>query len=345
MRVDLDQFPVWAELVPEIQMNNLPEYVEKGKIRAMVIFGGNAKMWPQPQLYQKAIGKLEFSVAADYFYRPWTHDYVDLLLPAATCFERLASVASFGRSIYQRQPIKPLGEAREDWQIIADMGVALGLSEEFFGGNLEALINEYLKSTGVTVEQLRKAPGSMVTIPLSEPPKSQKYAVGMLRKDKKPGFNTPTGKVEVFSTILKKYGVDPLPTYKEPVESPVSKPELAKQYPLVLMTGARIPFYTHTKWRDVPWVSEFQPEPVVNLDPSDAKSRGIKEGDRVILKNPYGQIKVKAHLTEMVTPGIVDIYHGWPAQDVNTMVTRYFDPISGFPPYKSGLCEVKKAAV
>ena len=51
------------------------------------MFGGNAKMWPQPQLYQKAIGKLEFSVAADYFYRPWTHDYVDILLPAATCFE------------------------------------------------------------------------------------------------------------------------------------------------------------------------------------------------------------------------------------------------------------------
>jgi len=345
MRVDLDQFPVWAELMPEIQMNNLPEYVEKGEIRAMVIFGGNAKMWPQPQLYQEAIGKLEFSVAADYFYRPWTHDYVDLLLPAATCFERLASVASFGRNIYQRQPIKPLGEAREDWQIIADMGVALGLSEEFFGGNLDALINEYLKATGVTVEQLRKAPGSMVTVPLPEPPKSQKYALGLLRPDKKPGFNTPTGKVEVFSSILQKYGVDPLPTYKEPVESPVSKPELAKQYPLVLMTGARIPFYTHTKWRDIPWVSEFQPEPVVNLNPSDAKSRGIKEGDRVILKNPYGQIKVKAHLTEMVTPGIVDMFHGWPAQDVNTMVTRYFDPISGFPPYKSGLCEVKKAAV
>jgi anaerobic selenocysteine-containing dehydrogenase len=167
----------------------------------------------------------------------------------------------------------------------------------------------------------------------------------MLRKDKKPGFNTPTGKVEVYSTILKKHGFDPLPTYKEPVESPVSKPELAKQYSLVLMTGARIPFYTHTKWRDVPWVSEFQPEPVVNLNPSDAKSRGIKEGDRVILKNPYGQINVKAHLTEMVPPGMVDMFHGWPTQDVNTMVTRYFDPISGFPPYKSGLCEVKRAAV
>jgi anaerobic selenocysteine-containing dehydrogenase len=306
------------------------------------MFGGNAKMWPQPQLYQKAIGKLEFSVAADYFYRPWTHDYVDILLPAATCFERLAPVAGFGRSMYQRQPVKPLGEAREDWQIIANIGVALGMTSEFFGGNLEAFVNESLKSTGITVEQLKKAPGSMVNIPLSEPPKSQKYALGLLRRDKKPGFDTPTGKVEVYSTILKKHGLDPLPTYKEPVESPVSKPETAGKYPLVLMTGARIPFYTHSKWRDIPWVSEFQPEPVVNLNPADAQQRGIKEGDEVILENAHGQIKVKAHLTEMITQGMVDMFHGWPKQDVNTMVSRDLDPISGYPPYKSGLCQVKK---
>lgn len=345
MRVDLDQYPVWAELIPEIQMNRLPEYVEKGKIRGMLIFGGNAKMWPQPKLYQEALGKMEFVIAADYFYRPWTHDYVDLLLPAATCFERLAAVACFGRNIYLRQPFKPLGEAREDWQIIADIGVVLGLKEEFFGGDLETLINEYLKTTGFTVEQIRKAPGCMVNVPLSEPPKLQKYALGLLRKDKKPGFNTPTGKVEVYSTILKKHEFDPLPTYKEPVESPLSKPEMAEKYPLVLMTGARIPFYTHSKWREVPWVSEFQPEPVVNLNPSDAKGRGVKEGDKVIIENAHGQIKVKAHLTEMISPGIVDMFHGWPNQDVNTMVPRYLDPISGFPPFKASLCQVRKAPV
>ena len=108
------------------------------------------------------------------------------------------------------------------------------------------------------------------------------------------------------------------------------------------MTGARIPFYTHSKWREVPWVSEFQPEPVVNLHPSEAEKRGIKEGDKVELENPHGRITVKAHLTEMVPPGMVDMFHGWSYQDVNTMLTRDFDPISGFPPYKSSLCEVTK---
>ena len=345
MRADRDFYPVWAEIIPEIQVNNLPECVEKGRIKAMLLFGGNAKMWPQPDLYQKALARLDFALAADFFYRPWTHDYLDMLLPAATCFERLAPVACFGRSMYQRQPITPPGEAREDWQIIADVATAAGCSDEFFGGDLEAIINEYLKPAGVTVEQLRKAPGNMVSIPLPGPPKFQKYASGGLRKDKKPGFQTPTGKVEVYSTILNKHGFDPLPTYKEPVESPSSRPDMAKKYPLVLMTGARIPFFTHSKWRDVPWVSDFQPEPIVNLNPGDAGLRGIKEGDKVLLENAHGSITIKAHLTEMVSPGMVDMFHGWPKQDVNVMITRDFDPISGFPPYKSGLCNVRKAPV
>lgn len=343
LRVDLEEYPAWVELIPEIQMNLLPEYVDKGKIKAIVMFGGNAKMWPQPKLYQEALGKMEFGVAADYFYRPWTHDYIDILLPAATCFERLAALACFGRNIYMRQPIKPLGEAREDWQIAADIGVALGLKQEFFNGNLEALLNEYIKKTGFNIDQIKNAPGCMINVPLAEPPKAKKYELGLLRRDKKPGFNTPTGKIEIYSTILKKYGYDPIPTYKEPIESPQGSPEMAKEYPLVLMTGARIPFYTHSKWREVPWVSELQPEPTVNLNPEDAKNRGIKEGDYVLIKNPHGQIKVRAHLTEMVMQGVVDMFHGWPKQDVNTMVPRYLDHISGYPPFKSTLCEVVKA--
>ena len=343
LRADRSYFPVWAELVSEIQMNRLPEYVDQGKIRAMVIFGGNAKMWPQPHLYQKALRRLDFSVAADYFYRPWTHDSVDMLLPAATCFERLAPAAVFGRSVYQRQPVKPLGEAREDWKIIVDIGTALGLKEEFCNGSLEGVVNEDLKPTGLTVERLKNADGCMVASPPLGTPKSKKYELGMLRPDGKPGFDTPTGKIEVYSTILKKHGIDPLPTYKEPLESPVSDPRMAQRYPLVLMTGARVPFYTHTKWRDVPWVSELQPEPVVNLNPKDAGARGIKEGDKVFIENTHGHITVRAHLTDMVTAGMVDVYHGWAKQDVNTMLTRDFDPISGFPPYKSALCNVRKA--
>ncbi|MGC8970457.1 MAG: molybdopterin-containing oxidoreductase family protein, partial [Conexivisphaera sp.] len=88
-RADLRYVPVWAELVPEqIQVNFLPEYVREGRIRAALLFGANATMWPQYREYQEALDALEFSAAVDYFYRPWTHDHVDVVLPAATMYER-----------------------------------------------------------------------------------------------------------------------------------------------------------------------------------------------------------------------------------------------------------------
>jgi anaerobic selenocysteine-containing dehydrogenase len=345
LRADLDHFPVWAEMVPEIQINNLPEYVAEGKIRAIVMFGGNAKMWPQPHEYQEALGKQEFSVAVDYFDRPWTHDYVDLLLPAATCLERQASVACFGRKIYVRQPVKPIGEAREDWQIIADLGVALGYSEEFFGGDLNALLDEYLKPAGVKLEHVRNSPGCTITVPRASSPKHGKYASGMLRHDGAPGFETPTGKIEVSSTILSNHGFDPLPVYNGPDSGQTRTSDQTKKYPMILMTGARVPYYTHTKWRNVPWLAELQPEPCVNLNPGDAKKNEISEGDTVHIENEYGSVQMRAHLTEMVPEGMVDVQHGWPEQDVNKLIPRKFDPISGFPPYKAGVCRLRKSNI
>ncbi len=69
-RPDLNDFPVWAHFNQEMQVNMFPEYVDQGKIKAMYMIGGNAMMWPQPAVYQKALEKLEFSVAADYYLRP-----------------------------------------------------------------------------------------------------------------------------------------------------------------------------------------------------------------------------------------------------------------------------------
>ena len=343
-RVDRQYFPVWAEKLEEIQVNMLPEYVRDGQIKAGVLFGVNAMMWPQSHEYQEAFQKMEFAVAADYFIRPWTHNYMDMVLPAATTFERMAPVANFGRSIYLREPVvKPLGEARSDWDIIFQLGVKLGLAQDFWNGSVEEGLNFILKPMNVTVDDLRKSPEKMVTVPAPGPEKYRKYELGLLRKDGKPGFNTETGKVEVYSEVLKRHNQDPLPTYKEPVESPISTPDLAKKYPLILDTGSRIPFYTHSKLRELPWLRELMPEPVVRLNPQDAAKRNIKEGDDVILETSLGQLKFKAQVTNLVMPGMVDVFHGWEQANINELIARRFDPISGFPPYKEGLCEVRKA--
>ena len=94
----------------------------------------------------------------------------------------------------------------------------------------------------------------------------------------------------------------------------------------------------------MPWLNQFMPEPVVRIHPTDAEARGIQDGDTVILTSTVKrEITVKAEVTEIVKPGVIDIFHGWDKANVNLLITRDFDPISGFPPYKEGLCEVRKA--
>ncbi len=343
LRADKDDFPVWAHFFKMIQVNLLPEMVADGRIRAGVMLGLNSMMWPQTPEYQKAIEDLEFCVAIDYYMRPHTHDYVDLLLPAAMCYERMAPPSIFGRKIFHRDPVvKPAGQCREDWRIILEIGCALGFEEECYHGSVEAALEDMYAQTelGFTLEDLRahpegyEVPGGVKA--------SKKYETGGLRKDGQAGFNTSTGKVELFSETLAKYGFNGLPVYEEPVFSPVSTPDVAARYPLVLNTGSRVPFYTHSKLRDLPWLNQFMPEPVVRLHPRTAEERGISDGDQVRIFNQFGEVLMRAEISNIVLPGVTDVIHGWHQADINLLTTRDFDPITGFPPFRSGLCEIER---
>jgi anaerobic selenocysteine-containing dehydrogenase len=119
---------------------------------------------------------------------------------------------------------------------------------------------------------------------------------------------------------------------------------MAKDFPLILTTGARLPFFIHSRTYRISKLRRFQPDPTADLNPSDARQRDLSQGDWVLLSTSRGAVRVRANLTETVPPGVVNIYHGRPEADVNTLIAPdYRDPISGFPAFKSLLCEVKKA--
>ena len=336
-RLDFKVFPAWVEELWEVQTNYLVDWIKEGRVKAFLGWGFNMMIWPQTHEYQKAIESLEFSMAVDYFYRPWTHDFVDLVLPAAMNYERLAPFAFHGRQVFGRTPIKPLGECKEDWQIALDIGVRLGHPEVFFNGNVEDACNDILKMWNLSYEDLRKNQEKGVSIPPKGPELYKKYEKGLMRMDGKPGFKTPSGKIEAVSLALKKHGYPALPEYKDPME-------ITPEYPLILISGSRIPYITHSKWReDSPWLLELQRDPLLTIHPEDAAKRRIHRGDDVILKSPWGQIRVKAKPTIMARAGVVGIMHGWSKANVNELIPRQFDPISGFPPYKEVPCEVVKA--
>jgi anaerobic selenocysteine-containing dehydrogenase len=345
LRLDALDFPVWAELNTQMQINKFPEYVAEGKIKAALFVGTNSMMWPDTPKYQQAMEALEFSAAVDYYERDWTHPHCDIILPAAISYERMAPLAVHGRKVYLRTPcVAPQGEAREDWQISFELGTAMGLGDACFNGSVEDSLREVITTSGCnfTFEELRDAPEGYIEVE-GRPSEEKKYASGKLRSDGEPGFNTPSKKFEIASERLKKHNMEPLPVHIEPRYNPIDSPE-AKEYPLILNTGSRLPFYTHSKLRNIPWLRTLQPDPVVRLAIKDAEERGIENGEWVRVFNWQGEIEMVAEVTNLLLPGMVDIYHGWPQADVNLLTTRDFDPITGFPPFKSGLCQVAKKA-
>jgi anaerobic selenocysteine-containing dehydrogenase len=198
----------------------------------------------------------------------------------------------------------------------------------------EACIDWILEPTKLTVEELKKRPAGYAVRDVKMPP---------FRKYEKQGFTTPSKKMEFTSTILAETGHDPLPTYCEPKLSPRSTPEIAKQFPLILTTGARLPMFIHSRTFRLDWTRSLRPDPMVDMNPQDARDRSIAQEDWVNLSTPRGSMRVRANLTEMVPPGVVNMYHGYPEASVNLLIDPdYLDPISGYPGFKSLLCEVKK---
>jgi len=101
--------------------------------------------------------------------------------------------------------------------------------------------------------------------------------------------------------------------------------------------------FMHSRMFRVPWTRKLRPDPMVDINPKDAGARGLAPDEWVMLATTRGSIRVRANVTELVPPGVVSIYHGVPSADANELIDPdYRDPISGYPGYKSLLCEVKR---
>jgi anaerobic selenocysteine-containing dehydrogenase len=336
-RVGQAEHPIWCRLVSQGQSMALPQQIQSGKpypIRAILGFGFNHRMWPGSDSVKESLRKLDFFVNTDLFLTD-SAKMADIVLPACSSFERNELFISASRFAFWTEPIiPPVGESRPDVDIVVELAKRLDLNDELLSQGHEAGMDWIFAPAGVTIEELRKHPGGY---PLTGRPETgyEKY--------RKKGFPTPSGKMEFTSLVLKEAGMDSLPVYREPRFSPVSEPELAKTYPLILTTGARLPMYVHSRTFRVPWLRRLRPDPMVDINPLDAAARGLEPNQWVELATPRGSLHVRANVTEYVPPGVVNMIYGFPGADVNELIDPDSrDPISGYAGYKSLLCEVKK---
>lgn len=352
LSIGRDKYPIYTKYRAESHGIALTDSVLKGEpysIRGLIIHGSSlSTSWPESSIWREMLSRLEFLVCID---RQKTADmaYADIILPATTMFENLSYMV-YGPVFRVREKlIEPLGEARNDYLIMAGLAEALGYGD-IYPQTEEEMINSVLKGSGHTLESVREK-GGWVQIP-APIMQYKKWGKGLLRVDGKKGFDTPSGKFEIHSSVLEEYGYEPLPKYTEVKESPLGSPELLKKYPLVFNSGARPYNDFRTQFHNIPALNKSTPEPIAELNTEDAAKRGIENGDLVKVSTPRGAVDFRAKVTGDVMQGAIECNMGggtpvgpkaWQKWNVNelTDLTNY-DEISGFPIYKALLCEVTK---
>lgn len=335
--VGAEKFPLHWEHLRMAHWSVFTEGILRDKpypIRAMLVFCGNPTLnYPNSQKTREAFKKLELLVVQDSFLKD-TGPLADYVLPMATYLETTELVCQIGLPLMtlQNQAAEPLGECWSISKFVTELGKRLGYGQYFNWSTEEERLNELLSLHGITVEQLREKPGGVF------------YMSRAQKAYEKEGFPTLSGKIELYSSTLEKLGYDPLPAFNEPVESPFSQPALAKDYPLVLTTGARLLAYTHSSERNIPSLRRREPFPKVEINPQTAAGLGIKDSDEVIVETCRGSIKLKACLTEDIVAGAVQISHGWSQANVNELTdSEQRDPIMGYPSLRAMLCRIYKA--
>ena len=346
------KFPIYSNYRGESHASGLIDAVLKKEpyaIRGLIVHGASLlTSWPQTPIWREALSKLDFLVCID---RQMTADaaYADIVLPATTMFE-IDSYMVYGPIFRLREKmIEPVGEARNDYLIMAELARRLGYGD-LYPQTEEEMIRHALDGSGYTLEDVR-ANGGRVKLPMPMM-EFRKWEKGGLRADGKPGFETPTGKFELWSTVLEDYGYEPLPKYTEPREGPLGNPQLAQQFPLVFNSGARPQTDFRSQHHGVKGLVRDAPEPMVEINEQDARARGIDAGDWVEVRTPRGAVRFRARVTPDIVPGAVECNMGggtpvgpeaWQESNVNELTDLgNYDEVSGFPVYKALLCEVVK---
>ncbi|MDR2715792.1 MAG: molybdopterin-dependent oxidoreductase, partial [Coriobacteriaceae bacterium] len=354
-RIGMGKYPMIRYGIPLASPDEMVEAILTDKpypIRAMWIQANNpiACMGADPKRTYESLSKLEFVVVVDLFHTPTTVAFADIVLPAAAFPERngIRAVFYYAQSMNQ---VTQIGETKGDAEICRLVGKALNPDAWPFESE-EEIWDSLAQGSGLTFKELQEH-GQMI-----HPNIYRKYAEGRLRmEDDQPGFNTPTGRVEMYSTRMEEFGLDPLPYYEEPPTGPVSTPELMGEYPLILTTGGREQAFFHSEHRQVASLRATHPLPEVQIHPETAKGHGIEAGDWVWIENPLGRCRQKASVTNVVPPWLVHADHGWwfPEEEaaephlfgvftsnVNQLIP-YNCGRSGFGnSYKSAVCRVYK---
>ncbi|WP_308569747.1 DMSO/selenate family reductase complex A subunit [uncultured Haemophilus sp.] len=297
-----------------------------------------------------------------------TAKYSDILLPDCTASEQMdfaldAYVANMNYVIFADQVIQPSFECRNIYQMLSDLAEKLGVKEQFTEGRTqeEWLRHIYAQSREALPElpsfEEFRAQGIFKKVD----PNGCFVAYEDFRRDpEKHPLQTPSGKIEIYSSRLAEIAktwqlaegdvIDPLPIHVQSFEH-YGDP-LMEKYPLQL-SGFHYKARTHSTYGNVDVLQAANPQEMW-INPLDAASRQIKDGDKVRIFNDRGEVRVDAKVTPRIMPGVVGLGEGaWHDADmfgdkidhagcINVLTTQRPSPLAKGNPQHSNLVQVER---
>ena len=273
--------------------------------KGMLVFGSNPLGTARnPVLMAEALQNLAFLLVVDVARTP-TSRFADIILPAATRYECREQPGLWENHLAMSQRvIPPLWKTRDELEVTLELACRMGMGDDFWGGDYEAMVEDFLSPVGVSLDALRENALEGITLPRTE------------WMDRRERFETlfkdlPNGRIQLVNRVIMAEGVEGLPVYKGESEGAHGDGGLAADYPL-LFTDEHSAFINHHAWmRDIPWLREIQRHPYVRIHPETAERFGVGEGDWVEITSPHGTMRAVARLFGGIRPDTLMGQHGW----------------------------------
>ena len=339
-----------ARTVNMVELGKALNQLEDPPIQALFVYNSNpAAVCPNHNEVIRGLGRPDlFTVVHEQFFTDTT-DYADIVLPATTFFEHKDLQGAYGHYFLQMsdQAIEPLGECRSNLEMFRALAESMGFTEQCFRESVDEMIDTALLSdnpwlVGIDRQRL-EAEGHIrlnfegqVARAGSQPARPfLPFAAG--------NFPTPSGKAELYSASLEAQGHDPVLPFRPPVESRLG--EHARAFPLELLARKAANFL-NTTFSNLPSLQAMEEPGVLELNPDDARSRGIADGDTVRVFNRRGELLLKAAVTTSVQPGVVSACLSWAklsagGKNINVLTSEKLTDLGNSATFYSVLVEVE----
>jgi anaerobic selenocysteine-containing dehydrogenase len=299
------------------------------RIEALIVYNSNpVAVAPESRKVTAGFRREDlFTVVLEHFLTD-TADHADYVLPATTQLEHWDVHTSYGHTyvLVNEPALSPRGQARSNAAIFRALAQRMGFTEPCFADGDEALARLALQGP-VPFDQLRAE--GWAKLPLADAP----FAEG--------GFPTPSGRARAEAPGLG------LPDYVPPYESVRSTPELARRFPLAMISPPARNFLNST-FVNVKSLRAIEEEPVLEIDSADAAARGIASGDEVRIFNERGEYRCVARVSERARPGVVNGMGVWwrkfgrGGTNVNELTHQRLTDIGRAPSFYDCLVEVER---